>query len=223
MNWLLLIVMILIHSQIRRERVRVCGHIFVWKFCCLFGPRLPDLLRCILCWYILIQSNVSAYNTLLHTSCFQICDPILFQYKTLFLTFVMWNCPQFWSQSDNYILCIYIPCDGQMDCRYITTSLPWQVHQQTQQDVTHSVLRLTMNVIKQEGILSLNHGLSAAVLRQLTYSTTRFAVYEVSICFLLPRYLLCWMMVTMHAFFNRDFSMVHVSHLSSGLHCPWLI
>jgi hypothetical protein len=39
-----------------------------------------------------------------------------------------------------------------------------------------------MNVIKQEGVLSLNHGLTAAVLRQLTYSTTRFAIYEVSIC-----------------------------------------
>lgn len=53
-----------------------------------------------------------------------------------------------------------------------------KVHQQTQQDVNHSVVRLTMNVIKQEGVLSLNHGLTAAVLRQLTYSTTRFAVYE---------------------------------------------
>jgi len=37
-----------------------------------------------------------------------------------------------------------------------------------------------MNVIRQEGLLGLNHGLTAAVLRQLTYSTTRFAVYEVS-------------------------------------------
>ncbi|XP_023714882.1 mitochondrial dicarboxylate carrier isoform X2 [Cryptotermes secundus] len=53
-----------------------------------------------------------------------------------------------------------------------------KVHQQTQQDVNHSIVRLTMNVIKQEGVLSLNHGLTAAVLRQLTYSTTRFAVYE---------------------------------------------
>jgi len=38
-----------------------------------------------------------------------------------------------------------------------------------------------MNVIQQEGLLGLNHGLTAAVLRQLTYSTTRFAVYEVSL------------------------------------------
>jgi hypothetical protein len=43
-----------------------------------------------------------------------------------------------------------------------------------------------MNVIKQEGVLSLNHGLTAAVLRQLTYSTTRFAVYEVSVLSLMP-------------------------------------
>jgi dicarboxylate transporter 10 len=40
-----------------------------------------------------------------------------------------------------------------------------------------------MNVIKQDGLLSLNHGLTAAVLRQLTYSTTRFAVYEVFMSF----------------------------------------
>ncbi|XP_021933546.1 mitochondrial dicarboxylate carrier-like isoform X2 [Zootermopsis nevadensis] len=53
-----------------------------------------------------------------------------------------------------------------------------KIHQQTQQDVHLSIVRLTMNVIKHDGFLSLNHGLTAAVLRQLTYSTTRFAVYE---------------------------------------------
>jgi hypothetical protein len=37
-----------------------------------------------------------------------------------------------------------------------------------------------MNAIQRDGLLGLNHGLTAAVLRQLTYSTTRFAVYEVS-------------------------------------------
>ncbi|XP_069695038.1 mitochondrial dicarboxylate carrier-like [Periplaneta americana] len=55
-----------------------------------------------------------------------------------------------------------------------------KVHQQTQQVSKLSVVRLTMNVIKRDGFLALNHGLTAAVLRQLTYSTTRFAVYEVS-------------------------------------------
>jgi dicarboxylate transporter 10 len=66
-----------------------------------------------------------------------------------------------------------------MDCKQAAIFLLWQVHQQTQQDVNLSVFRLTMNVIKQDGFLSLSHGLTAAVLRQLTYSTTRFAVYEV--------------------------------------------
>lgn len=53
-----------------------------------------------------------------------------------------------------------------------------KVHQQMQQDAKLSIVRLTMNVVQREGALSLNHGLTAAVLRQLTYSTTRFAVYE---------------------------------------------
>jgi hypothetical protein len=33
----------------------------------------------------------SVYNMLLHTVYFQICDPTLFQNKTLFLTFVMYD------------------------------------------------------------------------------------------------------------------------------------
>ncbi|KAJ9592304.1 hypothetical protein L9F63_001200 [Diploptera punctata] len=53
-----------------------------------------------------------------------------------------------------------------------------KVHQQTQQTEKLSMYRLTMNVIKNDGILALNYGLSAAVLRQLTYSTVRFAFYE---------------------------------------------
>ena len=48
--------------------------------------------------------------------------------------------------------------------------------------------RLTMNVIKRDGFLALNHGLSAAVLRQLTYSTVRFAFYEVSTFLLVYMY-----------------------------------
>eukprot|EP00095_Tigriopus_kingsejongensis_P001881 maker-scaffold70_size417918-snap-gene-3.15 protein:Tk01881 transcript:maker-scaffold70_size417918-snap-gene-3.15-mRNA-1 annotation:"solute carrier family 25 (mitochondrial carrier dicarboxylate transporter) member isoform cra_a" len=38
----------------------------------------------------------------------------------------------------------------------------------------------TVKIIKGEGFLGLYNGLSASLLRQLTYSTTRFAIYEVS-------------------------------------------
>ncbi|XP_067004990.1 mitochondrial dicarboxylate carrier isoform X2 [Anabrus simplex] len=53
-----------------------------------------------------------------------------------------------------------------------------KVHQQTQQEVKDSMYRLTVNIVKQEGLMGLNYGLSAAILRQLTYSTFRFAFYE---------------------------------------------
>ncbi|XP_063706866.1 mitochondrial dicarboxylate carrier-like [Culicoides brevitarsis] len=50
---------------------------------------------------------------------------------------------------------------------------------QTQQDGKLSALQLTKKVLKQQGILGLYNGLSASLLRQLTYSTTRFGIYEV--------------------------------------------
>lgn len=50
---------------------------------------------------------------------------------------------------------------------------------QTQQDGKLSILQLTGKVIKQQGVLALYNGLSASLLRQLTYSTTRFGIYEV--------------------------------------------
>lgn len=37
---------------------------------------------------------------------------------------------------------------------------------------------MMVNIVKNEGILAIYSGLSAALLRQLTYSTTRFAIYE---------------------------------------------
>nr|CAD7202573.1 unnamed protein product [Timema douglasi] len=58
----------------------------------------------------------------------------------------------------------------------------WQikcVHLQTQQEGKLSLLRLTVNIVKQQGVLALYNGLSASLLRQLTYSTTRFGIYEV--------------------------------------------
>lgn len=51
---------------------------------------------------------------------------------------------------------------------------------QTQQEGKLSVLQLTGKVIKQQGVLALYNGLSASLLRQLTYSTTRFGIYEVA-------------------------------------------
>lgn len=56
-----------------------------------------------------------------------------------------------------------------------------QVHMQTQQEGKISVVRSTITIIKREGILALYNGLTASLLRQLTYSTTRFGAYEVHI------------------------------------------
>lgn len=54
-----------------------------------------------------------------------------------------------------------------------------KVHLQTQQEGKSSIIRMTMHIIRQQGILALYNGLSASLLRQLTYSTTRFGIYEV--------------------------------------------
>lgn len=50
---------------------------------------------------------------------------------------------------------------------------------QTQQEGKISLFQLTGKVIRQQGVLALYNGLSASLLRQLTYSTTRFGIYEV--------------------------------------------
>ncbi|XP_049276591.1 mitochondrial dicarboxylate carrier-like [Anopheles funestus] len=50
---------------------------------------------------------------------------------------------------------------------------------QTQQEGKISLLQLTGKVIRTQGVLALYNGLSASLLRQLTYSTTRFGIYEV--------------------------------------------
>ena len=54
-----------------------------------------------------------------------------------------------------------------------------QVHLQTQQEGKLGILPQTINIIKKQGVLALYNGLSASILRQLTYSTTRFGIYEV--------------------------------------------
>lgn len=41
------------------------------------------------------------------------------------------------------------------------------------------IVKQTVGIVKGQGILALYSGLSASLVRQLTYSTTRFAIYEV--------------------------------------------
>lgn len=53
-----------------------------------------------------------------------------------------------------------------------------KVLMQTQQEAKQTIWQITRNVIREEGFMALNQGLSAAILRQLTYSTFRFAFYE---------------------------------------------
>ncbi|BES88673.1 mitochondrial dicarboxylate [Nesidiocoris tenuis] len=54
-----------------------------------------------------------------------------------------------------------------------------KVQLQTQQEGKISILKLTTNIIKNDGLFSLYNGISASLLRQLTYSTARFGIYEV--------------------------------------------
>lgn len=49
---------------------------------------------------------------------------------------------------------------------------------QTQQGKL-SVMQLTAKVVRDQGVFALYNGLSASVLRQMTYSMTRFGIYEV--------------------------------------------
>uniref|UniRef100_UPI00398F3721 mitochondrial dicarboxylate carrier-like isoform X1 n=2 Tax=Pristiophorus japonicus TaxID=55135 RepID=UPI00398F3721 len=53
-----------------------------------------------------------------------------------------------------------------------------KVHLQTQQEVKMRMTGMALNVIRNDGILALYNGLSASLCRQMTYSLTRFAIYE---------------------------------------------
>ncbi|CAL4060204.1 unnamed protein product [Meganyctiphanes norvegica] len=55
-----------------------------------------------------------------------------------------------------------------------------KVHLQTQQNATVGGGQMAMRIIRTQGFLALYNGLSASLLRQVTYSTTRFAIYEVA-------------------------------------------
>lgn len=54
-----------------------------------------------------------------------------------------------------------------------------KVHLQTQQEGKISIVHSTVGIIRKQGILALYNGLSASLLRQLTYSTIRFGAYEI--------------------------------------------
>ncbi|KAK2160728.1 hypothetical protein LSH36_127g03059 [Paralvinella palmiformis] len=53
-----------------------------------------------------------------------------------------------------------------------------KVHLQTQQVGKIGLLQMGIKVVKGDGVLGLYNGLSASILRQLTYSMSRFAIYE---------------------------------------------
>ena len=53
-----------------------------------------------------------------------------------------------------------------------------KVHLQTQQTGKVTLPQMAAKILKSDGILGFYNGLSASLLRQLTYSTTRFGMYE---------------------------------------------
>lgn len=53
-----------------------------------------------------------------------------------------------------------------------------KVHLQTQQSGNMRLVGMGVHVVRNDGFLALYNGLSASLLRQLTYSMTRFAIYE---------------------------------------------
>jgi len=53
-----------------------------------------------------------------------------------------------------------------------------KVHLQTQQKGSIGLVQMGVKVFRSDGVLGLYSGLTASVLRQMTYSMTRFAIYE---------------------------------------------
>ncbi|KAG7270773.1 hypothetical protein CRUP_019413 [Coryphaenoides rupestris] len=53
-----------------------------------------------------------------------------------------------------------------------------KVHLQTQQEVKMRMVGMAVHVVKSNGVLALYSGLSASLCRQMSYSLTRFAIYE---------------------------------------------
>lgn len=55
-----------------------------------------------------------------------------------------------------------------------------KVHLQTQQEGKVSIAKMTGNIIRKDGFFALYNGLSASMMRQLTYSMARFALYDIA-------------------------------------------
>lgn len=55
-----------------------------------------------------------------------------------------------------------------------------KVHLQTQQETSLRMTGMAVRVVRSDGFLALYNGLSASLCRQMTYSLTRFAIYETS-------------------------------------------
>jgi len=53
-----------------------------------------------------------------------------------------------------------------------------KVHLQTQQQASKGLLSMGADIIRNDGVLGLYSGISASILRQLTYTTVRFGLYE---------------------------------------------
>ncbi|XP_063618498.1 mitochondrial dicarboxylate carrier isoform X1 [Cydia splendana] len=62
-----------------------------------------------------------------------------------------------------------------------------KVQMQTQKGKSDSLLKLTGNVLKKQGIMGLYSGISASITRQLSYSSARFGIYEVSKQYFAPK------------------------------------
>ncbi|XP_043857173.1 mitochondrial dicarboxylate carrier-like [Dromiciops gliroides] len=53
-----------------------------------------------------------------------------------------------------------------------------KVHLQTQQKIEMKMTGMALKVVRTDGFLALYNGISASICRQMTYSLTRFAIYE---------------------------------------------
>uniref|UniRef100_H2YHU7 Mitochondrial dicarboxylate carrier n=1 Tax=Ciona savignyi TaxID=51511 RepID=H2YHU7_CIOSA len=54
-----------------------------------------------------------------------------------------------------------------------------KVHLQTQQGTNMGGTQMAVKIVRSQGVLALYNGISASVARQLTYSMTRFAIYDI--------------------------------------------
>ncbi|KII66051.1 Mitochondrial dicarboxylate carrier [Thelohanellus kitauei] len=71
---------------------------------------------------------------------------------------------------------------GVAGCMAVAITHPFdliKVHLQTQTTEGLGIVQMTGNVIKNNGVSGLYNGISAALLRQATYTTTRFGLYEI--------------------------------------------